>query len=158
VQILARKHQEEKGASIPQEWTQKVEDVLTSAYEKEIQEKKRKFEVFGSLFTDELLLVVSFVDSSDMTSLPVSCFLSMDINDKSDIKKLLDYLVNVSGMVFDYLFAQESLEEYGENWAEEKLNNEIVFYKISRENVAITLEADKWLEQQFFRGTCGCRY
>ncbi len=144
--MLTRVEHDGEGKELPQEWKNKVKLLLNEVYEPQCKENDKHFEVFGEIYSNELLIIVSFVNFENLHSIPQTLFLSVDVDEKTDFEKLLPSLVNISGLVFDQLFALgEEDYRYEENWQKEKVKETEFYYKISRENVALTLEANKLL-------------
>jgi hypothetical protein len=51
--------------------------------------------------------------------------------------------------LLDEIFAQEEWSEYEPVWQELNYKKETYFYKVSRENIQLTLEANKLLGDDF---------
>jgi len=145
--MLSRKEHNTQGITLPDEWTQKVTDLLNSVYYAECKEYNKRFHAFGQVFEDELLLIVSFANNADATSLPVTCFLSLDLSQNAKPTKEIDNLLDISGMIFDSVFSDKSWSDYDELWSEHSHKGITFFYKTSRENISMTLLADEILKE-----------
>ena len=145
--MFARKESNLNGKTIPLEWQESVIEVLQDAYSAQIKDTGRYFDVYGQIFDDEILLITSYLHETDHSLSPISVFISADL-EKSSVdktKKSFDSIVDLSGHIFDDIFATEDWSEYSAKWLETQLNGQDFFYKITRENVALSLEASKLL-------------
>jgi len=143
--MLSRKHHEEESKAIPATWSTKIELILNSVYSKQLEKAGKQFEAFGQIFDDELLVIVSLVSLNQVELLPISCFLSMDADKTTEIDAASERLLDMAGIVFDSVFAASDWNDYEDLWTKETVNGLEFHYKISRENVALTLQANKLL-------------
>lgn len=150
--MLARKATSKTGKTIPQDWVEGVSRLLNETYKKKNEDSGRYFDVYGQIFPDELLLVVSWVSERDEYQSPITCFLSCEAEQIKDVKKVQETqknFIDLMGLFFDEIFSVEDWDEFEPNWQEVKHKNETYFYKITRENINLTLEADKLLGPDF---------
>ena len=150
--MLARKASSKNGKSIPQDWIESFARLLNETYQSECKKHDRYFDVYGQIYTEELLLVVSWLSEKDLHSAPITCFLSCDpeqIQDEKKVKSTQQDYIDVVGLFFDEIFSSEDWAEFEPNWQEVKYKNETYFFKISRENINLTLEANKLLGEDF---------
>jgi hypothetical protein len=56
-------------------------------------------------------------------------------------------MVDLLGHIFDDIFNTEDWSGYVSNWTENKYKNHTFFYKITRENIALTLQANEILSK-----------
>ncbi len=132
---------------LPNEWVDKVEELLHETYQAKLSELAKTFKVFGKLYKDEVLIMASLLEANTESSLPTTYFVSMDLADGQDHTKLLDTLVDSIGAFFDIYFATENWMDHQDMWKEEKFKDLDVFVKINRENVELTIKADQLLNQ-----------
>lgn len=144
--MLSRKEHKKAGSKLPEEWIERVTELLSSLYESHCIKNDKKFEVYGNIYNDELLVIISIICNKNDT-LPISCFLSIDIDSKKDPSKTLDHLLDMSGIIIDSIFNQEDWNDYESNWTEHTENKVKFFYKISREDVGLTIQANQLLDQ-----------
>lgn len=148
--MLARKSTHVKGAPLPQEWAQSVSGLLNETYAHECVKRGRIFEVVGQVYPDELVVTASFMSGTSATEAPVTCFLSCDPQDmstKAEVKDTQDRFIELFGLFFDEIFASEEWNEWEPLWQEVENRGKTYWYKISRENVRLTLEADRLLRE-----------
>jgi hypothetical protein len=141
----SRKEQQAAGIELPASWRETVTELLYSTYEEQCIKSNRSFEVFGQTFPDEVFLAISLLDQNDQAAIPVTCSLSSDLSstDKSD--KIIETLIDSVGMIFDDYFSSENWDEFTPIWTDIEFKGIKIYYKITRENVALSLLADKLL-------------
>ena len=151
--MLARKPTSTAGKLLPREWTTSVSDLLNGTYAIECQGRDRVFDVYGQAFPDELLVIVSFIAVKNSTEAPITCFLSSDavaLSTPQELKKTQDTFIEIAGQFFDEIFANSNWGEWEPNWQEVQYDNQAYHFKLSRENIALTTEADKLLREAGF--------
>ncbi|MCO4754755.1 MAG: hypothetical protein KC478_09735 [Bacteriovoracaceae bacterium] len=142
-----------KGKSLPTEWTEEVVKVLTETYLERSEKDNRFFDVHAQSFEKETVVVISYIHHSDQLAAPISIFISLENDEKMDSKELskaLKALVDLSGHVLDDIFAQEDWNEFFPNWTENKFKDYTFHYKITRENVSLSLQAEEILKGKEF--------
>lgn len=146
--MLSRKEQLKPGILLPEEWRQKVENVLYSVYQEQCDDRHKTFQVHGITYPDEFYLAVGLLNQDQLEIAPVSYIISMDLDEKNnDPEKYLDGLIDSMGIFFDQYFADENWNEFVSNWTEATYKKLKFFYKVSRENVALTIQAEALLNQ-----------
>lgn len=150
--MLARKKTSKQGTSIPQDWLESLNRLLNESYKSECKQNGRYFDVYGQVYPDELLVVVSYLSEKDEYLSPITCFLSSEPDQMASVEKVNETqknFVDLIGLFFDEIFADESWNEFEPNWQEVSHKNQNYFYKITRENINLTLEANKLLGPEF---------
>ena len=150
MKTLARKPQSEDPIELPLSWRESVQEILTQSFQSECEAHGLSFDVVGATFPDELLLCFSLVDPDKPEIAPCTLMLSADIKESTAPKKLLKTLIDQAGVFFENFFAtneEEKHELYQARWLDEKHAAQIFYAKVSRENVRLTLEANRWLEK-----------
>lgn len=151
--MLARKPTSTSGKLLPHEWTTKVADLLNGTYALECQKRECVFDVYGQAFPEELLVVVSFISTKHRGQSPTALFLSSEalaLSTPQELKKTQDLFIEITGQFFDEIFANENGAEWEPMWQEVEYQNHKYFYKLSRENIALTTEADRLLREAGF--------
>lgn len=146
--MLARKPTSLEAQALSQEWSAAMADLLNGTYAKECQKEGRVFEVYGQAFPEELLVIVSL--TGDKAMAPVTCFLSADVKSAADSKKHQQTLIEVAGQFFEEIFGNASWDEWEPNWQEVEYQKYTYWYKLSRESIGLTLEADRLLQAAGF--------
>jgi hypothetical protein len=135
---------------LPKEWGEEFKQNLLKIYGDKCLKDDRTFEIYAYTFPKEVLLIVSYV-SFDQHVIPTTLFLSADLSTESKPEKVMDTLCDSVGVFFDHYFAQtkddEEFEEFVHEWTDEEMSGITVYYKITRENIALTLEADRLLTE-----------
>lgn len=134
----------------PDKWTSEVKQILLNVYGDRCLRDDKTFEVYGFSYPTEALLIVSFVHLNTKFEAPITLFLSSDLNDATEAKKVMDDMVDAAGVFFDDYFAKvdsienedEIFEDYVLDWDEAEFSDHKIFYKISRENIGLTIQAN----------------
>ncbi|WP_408097477.1 hypothetical protein ACJVC5_00800 [Peredibacter sp. HCB2-198] len=150
--MLARKKTSKQGKTLPTEWLESLNRLLNETYKSECKQNGRYFDVYGQVYPEELLLTVSYLSEKDEYLSPITCFLSCEPDQMATAEKVKETQANfidIVGLFFDEIFADEEWDEFEPNWQEVSHKNQNYFYKLSRENINLTLEADKLLGEEF---------
>lgn len=150
--ILARLASSKESVVIPPEWTEGLARLLNEAYKKECKQKGRYFDVWGQVFSEELLVIVSYLSEKNEADAPIALFLSCDqsqMTNEQKVKETQANFMDLSGLFFDEIFSQDEWHEFEPTWQEVTHNHQNYFYKISRENINLTLDANKLLGDDF---------
>ena len=151
--MLSRKEQEKPGIILPEKWREKVESVLYNVYQDQCDNMKKTFQVHGITYPNEFYLAVGLLNQEQLEVAPVSYIISMDLTENSkgekeqDPEKYLDTLIDSMGVFFDSYFAEADWNDYISNWTEATYKDLKFFYKVSRENVALSIQAEALLNQ-----------
>lgn len=132
---------------LPEKWRQELKQSLLNVYGDHCLKNDKTFEVYAYTFPNELLIIASFVGMNP-SIIPITLFLSADLNQKTDPKNLFDSLLDNIAVFFDQYFQNinnEDWDEYVYEWQEEVVNRQTFYYKVTRENIALTLEAERLL-------------
>lgn len=147
--MFSRLNHETKAVLFPKDWADGLKQILLNIYGEQAIKNEKTFEVFGFSYPTEALLVVSYI-GLDKFETPVTLFLSSDLNDKVKADKIMDTMFDSAGVFFDSYFATEENEDeiwddYVLDWQDAEFGSDKVFYKVTRENVALTMQADALL-------------
>lgn len=144
--MLARKWHEQPPRSFPNIIRQPIIDLLNSVYQKECVALEREFKVFGEIYDDELLLIISLIAKERADLLPISCFFSAEGSlIEKEQHQIFHHLLDASGLVLDHIFAQNLEIEYFNDWEEITFKDKSYYYRIGREDIELTLEANRLL-------------
>ena len=150
--MLARKKTSKQGKSIPTEWLESLNRLLNETYSSECKKSGRYFDVYGQIFPEELLVTISYLAEKDEYLSPITCFLSCEPDQMATTEKIDETqknFVDLAGLFYDEIFSSDDWDEFEANWQEVSHKNQNYFYKITRENVNLTLEANKLLGEEF---------
>lgn len=150
--MLARKKNSKAGKAVPQDWLEGLSRLLNESYNRENKTQGRYFDVYGQIYSEELLLVVSWLSEKDEYVSPVTLFLSCDADQMNTVKKVKETqesFVELTGLFFDEIFADDEWDKFEPLWQEVTHKSQNYWYKLTRENVNVTLEANKLLGDDF---------
>ena len=150
--MLGRKKTSKAGKPLPLEWIEGLSRLLNETYKVECKQNGRYFDVFGKAYSEELLVIVSYLSEDDEYLAPISLFLSSDpdqITNEDKVKETQRNFIDIVGLFFDEIFADQEWDQFEPMWQEVSHKNQNYFYKISRENINATLEADRLLGDDF---------
>jgi hypothetical protein len=146
--MLSRKDQSRPGKELPSDWISKVTELLTKTYESELTKNQKSFFVFGETFSDEALLLISITSNSQDNSIPTTFMISFDLEKESVVNNILDTLIDSAGVFIDTYFQDPEQIEYNAIWTEAKFKELAFYYRVTREDVRLYLEANKLLEKE----------
>lgn len=144
--MLSRNNQETAPNFLPLEWQQKIETLLFEIYKAQCQKDSSGFQVHGITYPNEVFLSVSYVNLKSPTSTPYTLLVSCDLDDKTDPLKTMDNLVDSVGMLLDHFF-QSDEREIETIWNEIEFQKKKVYFRTTRENISLTIEANRILEE-----------
>jgi hypothetical protein len=144
--MLSRKGHEKATYSFPEVWTDQLMTAMQNLFEEQLKEHNKQFAIFAEAFPDEVLLMASLLDTKDQFAAPVTLFISHDLNIKEDAEEILNSMVDTIGIVFNEYFASPDDIEYFDDWNPIELKKFKAHYKINRENIGLTIMANKLLE------------
>lgn len=152
--MFSRKSNAKDPKNFPADWIEGFSRLLNSTYKADCTKNQRYFDVFGQIYPEELLVVISYLSDTDPSITPITLFLScetaqMDTEEK--VKATQQNFIDLSGLFFDEILKKdEDVVEFEPNWQEVTHNKETYFYKITRENIILTLKANELLGPDFF--------
>lgn len=135
--------------ALPAEWLEEVTKTFNDAYEEQTKTQNRFFEVFGEIYDDEFVVMISYLHRTDPMVSPVTLFVSHEnLVDSKAFKKALSALVDFSGIVFDDVTNNDDWNEYNSLWTMNNYKDFDFHYKITRENISLTLQAQALLTEE----------
>lgn len=150
--MLARNKKSTGGKIIPQDWSEGLSRLLNENYKRECKEQARYFDVYGQIYSEELLVIISWLSEKDEFVAPITLFLTCEADQMNSVKKVKETQENyvaLTGLFFDEIFASEEWNEFEPEWQEVNHNHQKYWFKITRENINATLEADRLLGEDF---------
>lgn len=134
---------------LPHEWLEEFTGTLNTVYHEQLEKNNRFIDVYGEIYEKEFVVIVSYVHNNDQLTSPVSLFISHDnLDDSKKFKSTLNDLINFTGVVLDSVFAAEDWNEYVLTWTENNYKDSNFFYKITRENLSLTIQAEALLNKE----------
>lgn len=151
--MFTRKSKTSTAQSFPADWIESFSRLLNSTYKSDCTKNKRYFDVFGQIHPEELLVVVSYLSEVDESISPVTLFLSCEshqMDSVEKVKKTQENYIELAGLFFDEILNKgEEAIEFEPVWQEVNHNKETYFYKLTRENINLTLKANELLGDGF---------
>ncbi len=133
---------------LPNEWTEELTRVLTESYHEQAAKDNKFFDVHGEIYEKEFVVIISYIHLKDNLASPISIFISHDVvDDSKQFKLVLKNLVDLSGLILDDIFSQEAWSDYNSQWTENNYKNNEFYYKITRENISLTIQAEEFLKK-----------
>jgi len=147
--MQSRKDHREVGINLPEVWIQEVEKLILQNYQAQCDKRHKTFEVYGLTYPTEALVMVSFLDAKDPLIIPVTMIISADLEENQNQEKLLNSLIDSIGLFFDNYFSnpEEQAIDYISDWESAELNKVKFWYKITRENIGLTIIANELLKK-----------
>jgi hypothetical protein len=144
--MFSRLDHDTKAVLFPKDWADGLKQILLNIYGERCIKDEKSFEVFGFSYPNEVLLIISYV-GLDKFETPVTLFLSSDLTLKTASDKIMDTMFDSAGVFFDSYFAAEENEDeiwddYVLDWQDAEFGRDKIFYKVTRENVMLTMEAN----------------
>ncbi len=150
--MLGRNKKSKSGKVIPLDWSEGLARLLNETYKTECKKEARYFDVYGQIYPEELLVVCSWLSEKDEFVAPITLFLSCDpdrMNSEKKVKETQEHFIELIGLFYDEIFSSEDWNEFEPAWQEVTQKQQNYWYKITRENINATIEADKLLGESF---------
>ncbi|MDO9183131.1 MAG: hypothetical protein Q7U04_12020 [Bacteriovorax sp.] len=130
----------------PKDWAEGLKQILLNIYGEKCIKDEKTFEVYGFSYPNEVLMIVSYV-GLDKFSTPISLSLSADLAEKTKTDDIINEMFDSVGVFFDSYFAKsddqdEIWDDYIYEWEEGEFGKLKFFYKVTRENIGLSMEAD----------------
>ncbi len=145
----SRKDHDQVGKSLPVVWIDEVLGTLNSCYENELLKYENEFEIAAQLFSDEIVVAVCLISKENPDGAAITYSVSADVLEQVPPKPLLKAIIDSIGIFFDHYFKEdeENISDHmTSSWQELKILKQALYYRVSRENIRLTLMADKLLE------------
>jgi hypothetical protein len=150
--MLPRNKTSQNGKILPLDWSESLARLLNETYKLECKQHGRYFDVNGQIYSEELLLIVSYLSEKDEYMTPITLFLSSDPDQIASVDKVKETqknFIDAAGLFFDEILSEEEWNNFEPAWQEVTHKNVTYWYKINRENINATLEANKLLGDDF---------
>ena len=145
--MLSRHNEEANGVDLPSEWLEEITSAVNSTYESQLKEQNLILKTYGELHKGEVCLAFCLYSINPEDTSAISLLLSVDLKEKEDPKSALDKTINQSSEFFDLLLSGQEEELFQPNWVRSDLKEGNFHFKITRENIALTLEANRLLRK-----------
>lgn len=130
----------------PKDWAEGLKQILLNIYGDKCLKDNKTFEVYGFSYPREVLMIISYTGLDKFIS-PTTLFLSANLDDKTKTDEILNDMFDSVGIFFDAYFAKEEnteeiWDDYILDWDETEFNKHTFFYKVTRENIGLSIEAN----------------
>ena len=142
-----RKDQKEEGLPLPKKWVSDIKELLSETYSGQIRALDKEFTIHGFTYPDELFLAVGLNQKNDENAIPTTYIVSFDLSEKVKAEDAIQELVDSVGIFFDTYFSNPDHVEYITTWQEAEFKKIKFFYKVSRENIGLSILAGQLLNQ-----------
>lgn len=144
--MFSRLDHEIAAVLFPKDWAEGLKQILLNIYGDKCLKEEKTFEVYGFSYPNEVLMIVSYV-GLDKFIAPVTIFLSADLNEATKTDAVINDMFDSVGVFFDAFFAKEETsdeiwDDYVLDWEETEFNKQNFYYKVTRENIGLSIEAD----------------
>ena len=152
--MFSRLNHETQAVLFPKDWADGLKQILLNIYGEQCIKDDKTFEVYGFSYPNEVLLIISYAGLDKFVA-PVTLFLSSDLDSKTKSDKIMDTMFDSAGVFFDSYFAtfsednDEIWEDYVLDWQDAEFGSDKIFYKVTRENVGLSMQADLLLGPDF---------
>jgi hypothetical protein len=144
--MFSRLEHESAAVLFPKEWGEGLKQILLNIYGDKCLKDDKTFEVYGFSYPTEAVMIVSYVGMDKYTT-PITLFLSAKLSEETKNDDTINDMFDSVGIFFDSYFSQadtqdEIWDEYVLDWDETKFGQLAFFYKVTRENIGLTMQAD----------------
>ncbi len=149
--MFFRKYEEIMGIAFPMEWRQSVSQSFGQYFKDKLNFSAASIQSFGFHHIDELVIIISYVPEEELKS-PISLFISKDLSEKEkeserEFKKVKDSVLDVAGIILKDLSENFNDIEYLLRWTEYDFRKEKYFYKVTRENIDLSIKTEEILRE-----------
>ena len=148
--MFSRHNEALKGTALPEKWITDLKKVINDTYEDQLNKANLSLEIFGEIYPKELGLAFSLTDKSNIQGAAITLFTSSDLEEKTNPEDVLSQVINSSSEFFELIFngfAENDESIYQARWEKTDLKGHNFYYRISRENIGLTILANKLLEE-----------
>ena len=147
--MFSRLDHESLPVQFPKDWAEGLKQILLNIYGENCIKEDKTFEVYGFSYPAEVLMIVSYV-GLDKFAAPLTLFLSSNLTQNTKTDEIINTMFDSVGVFFDSYFAKsgnqdEIWDEYILDWEETEFEKLKFFYKVTRENIGLSMESDRLL-------------
>lgn len=149
-ELFTRFEHDCSGKELPQSWNDNALDLLNEVFADKFLMFQQKPLLFGRIYSNELLIILSILDARFEDKAPLTCFFSFDVLDDTakKIPSIINNLVDAMGVILDDYFNHPDEMDYSGSWTHETFGQTTFYLRISRENIESTLKANELLNKK----------
>jgi hypothetical protein len=136
---------QDQAQSLPAQWLFDAKKVLNESYRTQCEKEGYAFDINGMHFEKELVVAISYYHPVRLEAIPLTCTLSMEVTPAANAVQKLSFMVDAASIFFDSYFSDEDWDGHSAYWQEATHKKDKFYYQITRENIALTMEADRIL-------------
>ena len=149
--MFFRKYEEVMGIAFPKEWSQSVSLSFGEYFKDKLDFRYASIQSYGFHHIDEFVIIISYVSEEELKS-PVSIFISKDLEEKEksserEFKKAKDAVLDIAGIMLNDLCENIFDVDYTLRWTEYDFRKQKYHYKITRENIDLTIKTEEILRE-----------
>ncbi len=149
--MFFRKYEEITGIELPKQWRQSISQSFGEYFKEKLDFSSASIQSFGFHHVDELVIIISYVPEEELKS-PISLFISKDLSEKEknserEFKKAKDSVLDIAGIIFKDISENQKDFEYLLRWTEYDFRKEKYHYKITRENISLSIKTEEILRE-----------
>ena len=134
------------GESLEKEWLEGAVASLSAHFAEAAHRDSSFIDVYGERFEDEIVTVFSYVHEDDASRTPKTLFIAHPIvDDVEKMKKLLPTVLDLAATILESVLDDPEWSDFNAQWTENPFKGLDFAYKITRENISLTLQADRIL-------------
>lgn len=129
--------------SLPSEFLDKVVEVFSQTYKKQLAAQKAEFRAEGRIYTGEIVLRIGIHRKGELAQFNFEISLDFDPNTQK-AQERVGTAVDAAGAWFDAYFADEG-QEFPTEWYEFEFGEDTIFVQQTNNNSELEAEADRLL-------------
>lgn len=138
----------EPGVPFSDELSGEISEILNFVYDKKLTATNSKFSTFGYFYKTEVVLIISVSKNDAKDTDPHKTFIaSCEHKEDERTKKYLEALTDGAGFFLEQVLNNSDWNDFSINWTKEEIKGMEVQYITTRENVKLTIIANKLLEE-----------
>jgi hypothetical protein len=142
--MFSKNNPDLEGKVLPDNLLAKLNLVMNEYFKAACQSSDRVFQTYGRIIESELVLIFSLTNHRSEQS-SISLFLSLDIDsnnlsEKNLTKTLYDF-ADLGQLFFQDIIEDKDWSDYAPRWEKHSFRNKDFFYKVTRENPELTMQA-----------------
>lgn len=153
--MYSRKDSTQFPVEIPPKHFAHFEKAIDEVFGTKINQRGETATIHGLLYPGEFVIGLCFHNQSQQTQTPTSFIISIDIEqkerDQEDQKlpneKVLQILMDFLGLMTEQYLSEDEWTDYLQKWEFEEFQKLQIYYLISRDNIPLTLQANRLLNQ-----------
>ena len=111
--MLARSKKSKSGKVIPLDWSEGLARLLNETYKRECKDQNRYFDVYGQIYSEELLVVCSWLSEKDEHLAPIAEAKALGLESRQ-VRVVSEHVPGVRSAAIGVFVAFERVERFGQ--------------------------------------------